>query len=205
MTNNIACRIFKEQINLINQLPEKERPFVLYLAINSCFNQIEYQNDNQSDNQNENAYVSVSVSESLYLNQLSEISKCVLELLKKNIVCKEFSNNYGGKRDGSGRKGKDKQDLTQDGHTDNKYGELKNVRLTEEQYDSLKEKYPNLDEAIEVLDTWLGTPSKTAKAAREKNHYAYFKSNSWIWERLNPKTPQETNKSEYMDLIMKGL
>lgn len=110
MTNNIACRLFKEQIKLINQLPEKERPLVLYLAINHSFNQIE----NQIENQNENAYV----SESLYLNQLSDISKCVLELLKKNIVCKEFSNNYGGKRDNAGRKGKDKISLssTQDEH-----------------------------------------------------------------------------------------
>ena len=101
MTQNIACRIFKEQIKLINQLPEKERPIVLYLAINHSFNQFENQNGNQIDIQNENAYV--SVSESLYLNQLSDISKCLLELLKKNIVCKEFSNNYGGRRDGSGR------------------------------------------------------------------------------------------------------
>ena len=110
MTQNIACRIFREQIKLINQLPENERPIVLYLAVNDCFNQFDYQNENQNDNQfenqNENAYVSVSVSvsESSYLNQLSEISKCVLELLKKNIVCKEFSNNYGGKRDNAGRK-----------------------------------------------------------------------------------------------------
>lgn len=98
MTQNVACRLFKEQIQLINQLPEKERPLVLYLAINHCFNQFDFQNDNQIENQNENAYVSVSVSESL-----SDISKCVLELLKKNIVCKEFSNNYGGKRVNSGR------------------------------------------------------------------------------------------------------
>lgn len=105
MTQNIACRIFKEQIKLINQLPEKERPIVLYLAVNDCFNQFDFQNDNQIENQNENAYV--SVSDSVY-ESLSEISKCVLELLKKNIVCKEFSNNYGGKRDGSGRKGSKK-------------------------------------------------------------------------------------------------
>lgn len=107
MTRNIACRLFKEQINLINQLPEKDRPLVLYLAINNSFNQFENQNDNQIENQNENAYVSVSVSESL-----SDISKCVLELLSKNIVCKEFSNNYGGKRTGSGRKGEHKLSLS---------------------------------------------------------------------------------------------
>ena len=98
-TNNICCRIFKEQINLINQLPEKERAVVLYTAINSAFNQFENQNDNQNENQFDCAYVSVSVS---------DISKAVLSLLQKNIVCKEFSTNYGGRRVGAGRKEKKK-------------------------------------------------------------------------------------------------
>ncbi|MBR2028250.1 MAG: hypothetical protein IKA10_04575 [Oscillospiraceae bacterium] len=92
---NIACRIFKEQIELIQQLPENERAEVLYKAIISAFNQF----DNQIENQNENAYVSVSVSDSV-----SVLSKTVFSLLKKNIVCKEFSNNYGGKRIGAGKK-----------------------------------------------------------------------------------------------------
>lgn len=62
-----------------------------------------------------------------------------------------------------------------------KYGELGYVRLTAEQYATLKEKYPNLDAAIEVLDTWLGT---NGSKHRNKNHYAYFKQNSWVWERV---------------------
>ena len=66
-----------------------------------------------------------------------------------------------------------------------KYGELNNVRLTAEQYTTLKSKHPNIDDAIEVLDTWLGQNSKSAKEARNKNHFAYFKSNSWVWERVN--------------------
>lgn len=99
---NIACRIFKEQIDLVLQLPESERAEVLYKAILSVFNQIENQIENQFDNQienqNENAYVSVSVSDSV-----SVLSKTVFSLLKKNIVCKEFSNNYGGRRINAGR------------------------------------------------------------------------------------------------------
>ena len=94
-TNNIACRIFKEQIELIQQLPENERAEVLYKAIISAFNQF----DNQIENQNENAYVSVSVSDSV-----SVLGKTVYELLRKNIQWKEFSNNYGGKRIGAGKK-----------------------------------------------------------------------------------------------------
>lgn len=100
MANNVACRIFKEQMELINQLPEKERAVVLFSAINNAFFQFENQFDNQTENQNENAYISVSVSDSV---SLSAISKSVLNLLQKSIICKEFSPNYGGKRKGSGR------------------------------------------------------------------------------------------------------
>lgn len=88
---NIACRLFKEQIDLVQQLPEKERAEVLYKAILTGFNQIE----NQNENQNENAYVSDSVS---------VLGKTVYSLLVKNIVWKEFSSNYGGRRAGAGAK-----------------------------------------------------------------------------------------------------
>lgn len=112
---NICCRIFKEQIDLINQLPETERAVVLYEAVNYAFekinlinqneNQIDNQNDSHFENQNENAYISVSVSDSVSKSvSVSVISKAVLELLKKNLVCKEFSQNYGGHRENSGRK-----------------------------------------------------------------------------------------------------
>ena len=75
---------------------------------------------------------------------------------------------------------------------ENNYGELLNVRLTEEQYNYLKEKNTNLDEAIEVLDTWLGTSGSKNK---NKNHYAYFKANSWVWERVKPKQENKCDTS----------
>ena len=97
--SNVACRLFKEQIELINNLPEQERPHVLYAAVMNAFNQFEnqFENqfDNQFDNQNENAYISVSVS---------DIGKSIINLLSKNIVVKEFSTNYGGRRPNAGKK-----------------------------------------------------------------------------------------------------
>ncbi len=114
-TNNVCCRIYKEQLNLINQLPKKERAIVLLDVVNNAFNQFENQNDNQIDNQNEkgknnqienqfdNAYISVSVSNSVY-NSVSSISKAVIEILRKSIVCKGFSSNYGGSRAGAGKR-----------------------------------------------------------------------------------------------------
>lgn len=92
---NFACRIFKEQIELILQLPENERAEVLYKSVLFGFNQIDCQFDNQNENQNESAYVSVSDSVSILSNK-------IFNLLKKNITWKEFSNNYGGSRKGAG-------------------------------------------------------------------------------------------------------
>lgn len=66
----------------------------------------------------------------------------------------------------------------------NRYGECKNVLLTEEQYQKLSAENKNLDLAIEKLDTWLGT---SGGKNRNKNHYAYFKSNSWVWQNLKEK------------------
>lgn len=66
----------------------------------------------------------------------------------------------------------------------NRYGECKNVLLTEEQYNKLLAENDNLDLAIEKLDTWLGTSGGKNK---NKNHYAYFKSNSWVWKDLKKK------------------
>lgn len=91
-TNNIACRLFKEQLDLINQLPEQDRANVLYMAVMGSYFQFDSQFENQIDNQNEHAYISTSIS-------LSNISLSVLELLKKNIIFKEYSSNYGGKRE----------------------------------------------------------------------------------------------------------
>lgn len=120
---NLCLRLFKEQIDLINELPEGEREKVLYIAVVNAFKTFDENykksNLNQIENQNENAYISVSVSVSVsyYLNQLSislsNISKTVLNLLKKTLEVKEFSSNLGGKRPGAGRKKQEQQEPVQ--------------------------------------------------------------------------------------------
>ena len=95
--SNICCRIFREQINLLKSLPnQEEAKTVLYQAVMSAYNQFENQNENQVDYQNENqnecAYISISL-----------LSINILNLLKKNIIFKEYSSNCGGRREGSGR------------------------------------------------------------------------------------------------------
>lgn len=195
MTQNIACRVFKEQIKLINQLPEKERATVLYLAINHCFNQIDNQNENQIDNQNENAYVSVSVSESL-----SDISKCVLELLKKNIVCKEFSNNYGGKRDGSGRKS---MKLVKSGQTgQNEQTENKNKTGTKRIRPSLQEVVDYCNERKNGVDANKWYDYYTANGWKVgRNPMKDWKATVRTWEKEHP--VQQTQQ-EPMVLVQEG-
>ena len=105
MKNNVCCRIFKEQIDLINQLPEEERGVVLLSAINKAFFHLENQVDNQDANQDDGHLLRYSVSIS---NSLSDISKAVLSVLEKSIRFTEFNANWGGKRYGSGRKSKSK-------------------------------------------------------------------------------------------------
>lgn len=64
------------------------------------------------------------------------------------------------------------------------YGELKKVCLTSDEYEKLKTKHGDLLEpAIEKLDGWIAT---TTKKIKKGSHYAYFKSDSWVWENLRP-------------------
>ena len=62
------------------------------------------------------------------------------------------------------------------------FGELSKVNLTQEEFDKIKQAHPNSYEtAIEKLDSWLAT---TTKKVKNGSHYAYFKSNSWVWDGL---------------------
>ena len=133
-------------------------------------NHLEKQDDNQLENQ--------------------DVNQDLFQVVDKDID-KDIDKEKKNKRDYKGEK-KDNLSYTQVKHKDNFYGELNNVRLTEEQYLSLKEKHPNIDEAIEVVDTWLGTSGSKYK---NKNHYAYFKSNSWVWDRVKPKEDDKYDTS----------
>ena len=93
--SNIACKIYKEQLEMLLSLPnQEEAKNILYQALINSYNHFENQFDNQNENQNENAYISISIS---------ILSINILNLLSKNIVWREFSNNYGGKREKAGR------------------------------------------------------------------------------------------------------
>lgn len=199
LDKNISCNIFFEQINLINQLPIEERGNVLYMAILNAF--IKNQ-DNQLDNQLENAYISISISLS---NSLSILSKSVLDILNKTIICKKYKSNWGGNRKGSGRPIKNtKEDI------DVKlYGEYGNVYLTKENHDKLlamclSEKL--LNELVNSFSIQIEVGKERPYTAelpnahyeRLKSYYNYRKrhpekfreettNNDAVWERLRQK------------------
>ena len=99
---NMVCNIYKEQFDLINELPIEDRCKVLYIAISKAFYDCEKKSKrNQFENQIENTYIYNSISIS---NSISIYSKKLLSLLFKTILCKNYSKNRGGKREGAGRK-----------------------------------------------------------------------------------------------------
>ena len=77
---NIACRIFKEQIDVILCLPEEEQGEAIITILKHAFG-IEHST-----------------------SKLSTQAQSIVNLLKKTIVVKEFSTNYGGRRPNAGKK-----------------------------------------------------------------------------------------------------
>lgn len=79
-----------------------------------------------------------------------------------------------------------------------KYGELGNVLLTNEEHDKLKSKHKaeELAMGIEILDAYLAQPRN---AKRYKNHYAVLKETSWVWDRVREKTESQQPKTSGLD------
>lgn len=111
--------------------------------------------------------------------------------ISNNNKCYQMITN-DNKNNNKIKENKIKQNKIKENILYNNYGELKNVCLKQEDYEKLLSIHPNLNEAIEVLDTWLGTSGSKNK---NKNHYAYFKSNSWVWDRVKPKQNENYDTS----------
>ena len=71
------------------------------------------------------------------------------------------------------------------------FGEFGNVKLTDAEYDKLKEFYgDNIDIAISVLDNYLASKGK-----RYKSHYAVMKKNGWVDIKVKEITKTEMKES----------
>lgn len=137
----LSCRIFKEQMDLINNLPEKDRANVLYLAINNAFcNQLDIQVDIQVDNQDAIQSYLYQYNISVY-KSLSELSKSVLNIFYKTIEAKDFSN-WGGKRTGAGKRPK-KPSAKPSGKPKKNLAENENVNVIINKLEDILFKYHN--------------------------------------------------------------
>lgn len=118
-------------MDLINNLPEKDRANVLYLSVNNAFcNQFDNQDENQVDNQDAIQSYLYQYNISVY-KSLSELSKSVLNIFYKTIEAKDFSN-WGGKRIGSGKKpkkpsGKPKKNLAENENVNGIINKLEDI------------------------------------------------------------------------------
>ena len=76
-----------------------------------------------------------------------------------------------------------------------KYGEFQNVKLTDEQYNRLKDIYNSkIDEAIEILSNYLA-----AKGDKYKNHYAVLNKSNWVYNKVFiDKKPEPEPYNVYM-------
>lgn len=138
------------------------------------------------------------ISDYIIHNTLNRQKDELINTILESLIDRKTFSNWGGNHNPLGKnqhnnkqlgqvdlgqvvvgqvvdKDKDKENINK------RYGECKNVLLTEEQYLKLSKEKENFQLALEKLDTWLGT---SGSKNRNKNHFAYFKSNSWVWQGL---------------------
>lgn len=127
--SNIACRIFKEQLDVVLCLPEDQQGKAIITILKNAF-QIEHN------------------------TELSPLTQSVVNLLSKTIACKEFSPNYGGKRRNSGRKpaSAKQSKILNENQFDN---QIENQN--EKQIETINADEPNLDSIpkdSEIIASW---------------------------------------------------
>ena len=194
---------------MLQSLPNQdEAKNILYYAITNSLNQFENQNDNQIENQFENAYISVSDS-------LSVLGESIYNLLLKSIIWKEFSNNYGGKRENAGRKSKNNQNENQlekqydnqdsfnlankhNNNNNNKYKvNYSIIKLNERDFDEWQKAYPFLNIRAEcmVRNAWLENQPDDVRKKWFITTARYFAQQNEIRKKQQePEVKQETKE-----------
>ncbi len=102
------------------------------------------------------------------------------------------------RENGTAEKGEPIPDDNTDNKTDSiyihatkkSYGEFGKVKLTDEEYNKLKDSYgKDLDVAIGILDDYLAS-----KGRKYASHYAVMKKNRWVWEETMKKSINNFNE-----------
>ncbi len=92
-------------------------------------------------------------------------------------------------------------DISSDAGTDNasgkknKYGEYKHVLLTDEEYQKLKNEFPDTDDAITFLDEYI-----EMKGTQYKSHYLALRK--WVFDAIEEeKQKKKGNKDEFLEFL----
>lgn len=174
---NKTANLYTEWKPLIDGLSNEEAGIILK-------NILSYQNGDEISNPNP-VWIFIKSKLDEYNNKLIQISEKRKQNGKLGGIAKA-SKCYqmiakDGKCSNKIKENKIKENKINN-NTYNRYGELKNVCLTEEDYNKLLVEHPNLSYAIEKLDGWLDT--KNGEKNKNRNHRCYFKSNSWVWDKI---------------------
>lgn len=75
-----------------------------------------------------------------------------------------------------------------------KYGEFNNVKLTDNEYNKLKELYANkLDDAINILSSYLAS-----KGDKYKSHYAVLSKHNWVYKKIQEQQKDSITQMQEM-------
>lgn len=189
-TNKKALWIFENFRETVNVIPQKYRGRAWEILIEHGFN-------NEIDLSQENNYVKLAVKSLLPLMRLRGVGGS--QNGKSNNPTGKNKANVGAniganvgvnieatpliteKENININKKENKKETETE--TKIKYGEFKNVKLTDTEYAKLKKVYADkINDAIEELSAYLAS-----KGDKYKNHYAVLGKHNWVYKKLNEK------------------
>lgn len=200
--SNTACRIFKEQLEVILCLPEDQQGKAIIAILKNAF-EIEH-----------NA-------------ELEPTTQSIVNLLKKTITAKEFSNNYGGRRINAGRKEKTTTEAVVLCHSKKEKEMIENTSVSDT--NSIKAEVPS-QEKKEKIEKMLEIATNMAKidgsdvcigfnaikimnpTLREwtRNHYQSMYGTEWVEQKeklinwmIDHKAGQTMKAQAFVKLVAK--
>lgn len=139
-------------------------------------NQLENQDDNQDENQDINQVGDKDKDKDIDIDNTSNITN--------SISNKEYKKNKKIKKD------------------KNIYGEFKNVKLTNEEYEKLNNIYQDkLQQAIEKLSCYIESSGR-----KYNNHYAVLGKHNWVYKEImkNVNNDKNENLKKIMEEVLNG-
>lgn len=139
-----------------------------------------------------------------YKETVYQEEKSLLETKENNEYILGIPNGYQMDtqvRLGKDRIGKDRigdiivdAEAPQKKHSKHKYGEYNNVLLTDDELNKLKAEYPDWEDRIERLSSYVASTGKSYKS-----HYATIRN----WARKDKEQPKQQSKNQFNNLTQR--